>query len=137
MSTSCLHGARCPADIAQGLAGRCEVALTIRSCLLFETECRASPLRRPDVLTVQPRYAVRGGARSGPLAPAEHRHAPAVGVDAVDVDPVRTDHPVDMDQALVATLRRDLLRCEAAAIDKAFRIALAGRDMAGGVLSAQ
>ena len=31
------------------------------------------------------------------------------GVEAVDIDLVGADHPVDMDQALVAALRRDFL----------------------------
>src|SRR5665647_3692256 len=74
---------------------------------------------------------------SGPLALAEDRHPAAVGVDAVDVDLVRADHPVDMNQALVAALRGDLLRRQLAAVDKALRIALAERDVAGGVLVEQ
>ena len=74
---------------------------------------------------------------SCPLALAEHRHPAAVGVHAVDVDLVRADHPVDVDQALVAALRRDLRRRQAAAVEEAFRIALAERDVAGGVLVEQ
>src|ERR1700744_1332519 len=46
---------------------------------------------------------------SGPLALAEYRHPPAVGVKAVDIELVRTDHPIDVDQALVAALRGNLL----------------------------
>ena len=46
---------------------------------------------------------------SRPLALAEHRHAASVGVNAVDVGLGRTDHPVDVNEALVAALRRDLL----------------------------
>src|SRR5713226_176714 len=57
---------------------------------------------------------------SRPLAVAKHRHAPAVGVNAIDVGLVRTDHPVDVDQALVAALCRDLLRAERGTIDEAF-----------------
>ena len=49
-------------------------------------------------------------ARSGPLALSEYGHASAVSVEAVDIDLVGTDHPVDVDQALVAALRRDLFR---------------------------
>src|SRR5450432_1370732 len=45
---------------------------------------------------------------SGPFALAKHRDPPAVGVNAVDVDLVRANHPVDVDQALVADLRCDL-----------------------------
>src|ERR1700738_5060622 len=75
--------------------------------------------------------------QSGPLALAEYRDAAAVGVNAVDVDFIRTDHPVDVDEALVAALRGDLLWRQSVAIDEAFRIALAERDVAGGVLVEQ
>ena len=61
----------------------------------------------------------------------------AVGLDAVDVDLVRADHPVDMDQALVAALRRDLVRRQLVAVDEAVGIALAERDVAGGILVEQ
>ena len=74
---------------------------------------------------------------SSPLALAENRYTPAVGVNAVDVNLVRADHPVDMDEALVAALRRDLLGRQLLAADEAFRIALAERDMTGGVLVEQ
>src|SRR6476661_8972047 len=74
---------------------------------------------------------------SRPLALAEYGYASAVGVNAVDVGLIRADHPVDMDQALVAALRRNLLRRQPGAIDEAFRIALAERDVAGGVLVEQ
>src|SRR5690348_13941802 len=70
----------------------------------------------------------------GPLALAEDGRARAVLGDAVDVDPVGADHPVDVDQALVAALGSDLLRRQFGAADEAFRIALAERDMARGVL---
>jgi hypothetical protein len=59
-------------------------------------------------------------AHSRPLAVPEDGHAPAIGVNAVDVGLVRTDHPVDVDQALVAALRSDLLGAELGAIDEAF-----------------
>ena len=42
-----------------------------------------------------------------------------------------------MNQALVAALRRDLLRGQLVAADEAFRVALAERDMGGGVLIEQ
>src|SRR5690348_15732874 len=76
-------------------------------------------------------------ATSSPLALAEYRHAAAVGVDAVDVGLVRADHPVDVDQALVAALRRDLLRRKLRAVDEAFRVTLAERDVACRVLVEQ
>src|SRR5580693_3185390 len=76
-------------------------------------------------------------AYSRPLALAEYRDAPSVAVNAIDVDFVGADHPVDMDQALVAALRRDLLLGQPGAVDETFRIALAERDMAGGVLVEQ
>src|ERR1043166_1927388 len=69
-------------------------------------------------------------ATSSPLALAEHRNAAAIGMDAGDICLVRADHPVDVDQALVAALRGDLLRREPCAVDEAFRVALAERDMA-------
>src|SRR3569832_696910 len=72
-----------------------------------------------------------------PLALAEHRHLAAVGQNAVDIGLGRADHPVDMDQALVAALRRDLLRRELGAVDEAFRIALAERDVRRSVLVEQ
>ena len=90
--------------------------------------CRARPAEPGRPLSSAP---------SGPLALAHHRHAAAVGVDAVDVDLARADHPVDVDQALVAALRRDLLRRQLGAVDEAFRVALAERDVAGGVLVEQ
>ena len=58
-------------------------------------------------------------------------------MDAVDVGLVGADHPVDVDQALVAALRRDLLGRQLAAVDKTFRVALAERDVRGGVLVEQ
>src|SRR5206468_13079523 len=72
-----------------------------------------------------------------PLAFAEHWHLAAVGQDAVDVGLGRADHPVDMDQALVAALRGDLLRRELGAVDEALRIALAERDVRSCVLVEQ
>src|SRR5437667_4402460 len=74
---------------------------------------------------------------SRPLAVAEYGHASAVGVNAIDVGLIRADHPVDMDQALVAALRRHLLGRQLGAVDEAFRIALSERDVAGGVLVEQ
>src|SRR5665811_446239 len=74
---------------------------------------------------------------SGPLALPEYGHASAVCESTVDVNFIRADHPVDMDQALVAALRGDLLRRQLATVDEAFRIALAERDVAGGVLVEQ
>ena len=58
-------------------------------------------------------------------------------MEAVDVGLVGADHPVDMDQALVAALRLDLLRRQFGAVDKTFRIALAERDVGGGILVEQ
>src|ERR1700722_2270881 len=75
--------------------------------------------------------------QSGPLAFAEHGGAAALRVDAVDVDSVRADHPVDMDHALVAALLRDLLGTKLGAVDETLRVALAKRDVAGGVLVEQ
>ena len=60
-------------------------------------------------------------ALSGPFALAENRHTPAVGVNAVDIDLVRTDHPVDVDQALVAALRRNLIGRQLVATDEGAR----------------
>ena len=59
-------------------------------------------------------FRISGEARpvrgcSGPFALTHHRRRGAVGMHAVDVDLVRADHPVDVDQALVAALRRDLV----------------------------
>ena len=66
---------------------------------------------------------------SGPLTLAEYRHRAAIGMNAVDVGLTIADHPVDMDQALVAALRRDLLRRQLGAVDEALLIALAERDV--------
>src|SRR5882672_4510370 len=71
---------------------------------------------------------------SGPFALAEHRHPAAIGMDAIDIGLARADHPVDMDQALIAALRHDMLRCQLGAVDEAFRIALPERDVGRGVL---
>src|ERR1700733_7661184 len=79
--------------------------------------------------------SLQGG--SGPLAPPEYRHAAAVGIKPVDIDLARTDHPVDVDQAGIAALRRDLLRRQLRPIDKALRIALTERNVAGGILVEQ
>src|ERR1700722_14759021 len=72
-----------------------------------------------------------------PPAPAERRGAVAVRIEAVDVDLVRSDHPVDMDHALVAALRRDLIGSELRPVDEALRVALPERDVASGVLVEQ
>src|ERR1700676_1410325 len=88
-----------------------------------------------DLLAISARRAARGP--SGPLALPEYGYPPAVGVDTVDVDFIRADHPVDVDEALVAALRGNLLRRQLRTVDEAFRIALAERDVAGGVLVEQ
>ena len=44
-----------------------------------------------------------------PLATAHYRFACAIGVYAVDVDPVRANHVVDVDGAVVATRRCEFL----------------------------
>src|SRR6202043_1693551 len=75
--------------------------------------------------------------QSGPLAFAEHRRASAVRIEAVNVDLVRADHPVDVDHALVAAPLCDLRGAKFGAVDKAFRVALPKRDVAGGVLVEQ
>src|SRR5260370_38323631 len=80
-------------------------------------------------------YPARDPSR--PLTLAEYGHAPAVGVNAIDVGFIRAGHPVDMDQALVAALRCNLLGRQLGPVDKAFRIALADRNMASGVLIEQ
>src|SRR3954462_8764331 len=72
-----------------------------------------------------------------PFALAKQPDIAAVGENAVDVGLGRADHPVDMDQALVAALRRDLLRRELGAVDEALRVALAERDVRGRVLVEQ
>src|SRR5712671_84829 len=74
---------------------------------------------------------------SGPLALAEYGHTPAVGMNTIDVNFIRADHPVDVDKALVAALRCNLLGRQLGAVDEAFRIALAERDMTGGILVEQ
>src|SRR5580692_6378646 len=79
--------------------------------------------------------SLQGG--SGPLALPEYRHAPAVGIKSVDIDLVRADHPVDVDQAGITALGCNLLRRQVGAIEEALRIALAKRDVAGSVLVEQ
>ena len=54
-------------------------------------------------------------------------------MDAVDIDLVRADHPVDVDKAGIAALRLDLILRQRGAVEEAFRIALAKRDVARGV----
>ncbi len=79
-------------------------------------------------------------ARDRPLRPLplpEHGHATAVRMHTVDVGPVRADHPVDVDEAAVAALRRDLLGRQRVAVDEALGVALAERDVAGRVLVEQ
>src|SRR3979490_1227865 len=46
---------------------------------------------------------------SSPFALAEYGDAPAVGVNAIDVDFIRADHPVDVNKTLVAAPRGNLL----------------------------
>src|SRR6516165_11379903 len=75
--------------------------------------------------------------RSGPLAFSEYGHASAVSIEPVDIDLVGTDHPVDVDETRIAALGGDLLRRQLRSVDEAFRIALAERDVAGGVFVEQ
>src|SRR5580692_4329296 len=94
------------------------------------------PYRRPD----NPASKADGGApreRSSPLALPEYRHAPAVSVKSVDVDLAGADHPVDVDQAAVSALGCDLLGLQLRSVDEALRVALAERDVAGGILIEQ
>ena len=67
-----------------------------------------------DVGTHHRRCGINGAqpTRLSPLALAEHRHAAAIGVDAVDVGRLGTDQPVEVEQARVAAWRRVLLRRE-------------------------
>src|SRR6478752_7588914 len=89
-----------------------------------------------ELRRIRPQHASER-RNSRPFAPAEYGDAAAVGMDAVDIGLVRTDHPVDVDQALVAALGCDLLRRELCTVNKAFRIALAERDVARRVLVEQ
>src|ERR1700743_1425289 len=75
--------------------------------------------------------------KSGPLALPEHRYTPAIGIKTVDIDLIGADHPVDMDQAGIAALRCNLLWRQAGAVEEAFRVALAKRDVAGRILVEQ
>src|SRR5580658_8414728 len=84
----------------------------------YSVSAKSSPALAGIVAVMRP-------ARSGPFALPHDRRAVAVGVEAVDVDPVRADHPVDMNHALVAAPRRDLLGAQRLAVDEAFGIALA------------
>ena len=74
---------------------------------------------------------------SGPLTPAEYGNARSIGAQPIDVGAGRADHPVDVNQALVAALRRDLLRGQLRTIHKALRVALTKRDMGSGILVEQ
>ena len=74
---------------------------------------------------------------SGPLALPEYGHTSAVCMNSIDVGLLRANHPVDVDEALVAALRGNLLKRQLATIDKAFRITLAERNVASGILVEQ
>src|SRR5580658_4321432 len=91
-----------------------------------------NPIGYGEVKTLNSRRVRASPSR--PLAFAEDRRAGALRVEAVDVDLVRADHPIDMDHALVAALLGDLLGAELRAVDEAFRVALPKRDVACGVL---
>src|SRR5690606_36009027 len=73
-------------------------------------------------------------APSSPLALAEDGDAGAVRLGAVDVDRVGADDPGGVDEALVAAPGGDLVRAQRAAALEALGVALAERDVAGGVL---
>ncbi len=55
-----------------------------------------------------------------PFALAEHRYPTPISTNAVDIGLVCADHPVDVDQALVAALRGDLFGGQFVAIDETF-----------------
>ncbi len=73
----------------------------------------------------------------GPLALAHHWRDASVLADAVDVDLVRADHPVDVDHRFVAAALVHLFGCDRLAVDEAIRIALTERDVARGVFVEQ
>ncbi len=100
---------------------------TLRSIVARSTSirCCATPRhkRRSDYFAHSPLR------NTGSLLPSAR--------NAVDVGLGRTDHPVDVNEALVSTLRRDLLRRDVAPLTKHFESALAERDMRGRVLVEQ
>lgn len=63
---------------------------------------------------------IRFKAALGPFAAAHDRFTAAVRIDAIHIDLIGTDHPVDMNKARISTLCGDLLGAEIGAIDKAF-----------------
>src|SRR3954453_21459288 len=77
-----------------------------------------------DVIPLPPAMAGVSGGRS-PLAAGHDALRLAVGSEAVDVDPVRSDHPVDVNEAAVRASRRQLVRAHRRPVADAAAIGLA------------
>ena len=74
---------------------------------------------------------------SGPLPFSKDSDAAAVGINAIDIHLIRTDHPIDINQAFIAALGGNLLGRQRPAIEEALGVTLPKRDMAGRVLVEQ
>ena len=68
-----------------------------------------------------------------PFAGAHHRLRTRCS-DTVHIDVIRSDHPVNMNQAFVRASRRELFWSEAIAIFQACAVGLSEGDVAGGIL---
>ena len=79
------------------------------------------------------RSCMRAELLSRPLALAKHGHPSAVGMDTVDVGLVRADHPVDVNEALVAAVRQSV-RASAWCRRRSIWNSIGQSAMAGGVL---
>src|SRR5208337_4958059 len=69
-----------------------------------------------------------------PLSGAHHLLQITRRADTVHVYSIRSDHPVDVNQAAVCTSRRQLFLAQAITVLQACAISLSESDVAGGIL---
>ena len=60
------------------------------------------------------------GNRKGPFAITQHSHLAAIFANAVNIDILRTDHPVHVDHRAVAAARGDVLFARGVAVGETF-----------------
>ena len=75
--------------------------------------------------------------RKGPLTAPQHSHPAAIFAKAVNIDILRSDHPVHMDHRAVSAARGDIFFAGLITIGETLCITLTQSDMAGGIFIKQ
>src|SRR5271170_3908683 len=78
-------------------------------------------------------FTKKGGRGLNPLTLPHQRLSRAGSRNAIDIQLVRPDHPVHMDEAVISPLGRKLLLRQLVAMDQARTVRLPQRNMAGSI----